>query len=220
MGSQRWQKSLCGPLGVAAPPPSTTPPPALAWPRRIKFKGFKCKYFSFIDASCLQRARFLAAQLYCPISFPYLGTGEPGGWGRGSAPAAGRGWKLPPGDPGWGGWGGSPLSDSRLGRERQELGRGQLVAGVFFSYLKEIKAARPAHTGFLLVPVECPLPACFLAARRLPHSPGLGGAHKARQLELKIYAKQLLTDCKGVQLCAECSLEAGGRAGSAGAARG
>lgn len=26
---------------------------------------------------------------------------------------------------------------------------------------------------------------------------------------MKIYAKQLLTDCKGVQLCAECSLEAG-----------
>lgn len=39
-------------------------------------------------------------------------------------------------------------------------------------------------------------------APRRPHSPGLRGAHKARQLELKIYAKQLLTDCKGVQLCA------------------
>lgn len=95
-----------------------------------------------------------------------------------------------------------------------------MVAGVCFSHLEGIKAARPAPTGFLLVPVECPLPARFRAARRLPHSPGLGGAHKARQLELKIYAKQLLTDCKGVQLCAECSLEAGGRAGSAGAARG
>lgn len=39
-------------------------------------------------------------------------------------------------------------------------------------------------------------------APRRPHSPGLRGAHKARQLELKIYAKQLLTGCKGVQLCA------------------
>lgn len=77
---------------------------------------------------------------------------------------------------------------------------GGLEAEVFFS-LKKIKAVGPAHTGFLLVPFECPPhPACFLAAQRLPHSPGLGGAHKARQLELKIYAKQLLTDCKGVQL--------------------
>lgn len=59
--------------------PSIHPPPGPGMACHIKFKGFKCKYFSFIDASCLQRARFLAAQLYCPISFPYLGTGEPGG---------------------------------------------------------------------------------------------------------------------------------------------
>lgn len=65
------------------------PSPASAWPRHIKFKGFKCKYFSFIDASCLQRVRFLAVQLYCPISFPYLNTGEPGVGGGGKREAGG-----------------------------------------------------------------------------------------------------------------------------------
>lgn len=120
-------------------------------------------------------------------------VGEPGSKGGGWHPS--QCWRY--------------LSDSRLQWERQELGRGQSVTGVFFSYLKKIKAGL-AHTGFLLVPFEClpPPRACFLAALRLPHSPGLGGAHKARQLELKIYAKQLLTDCKGVQLCAGCSLGA------------
>ena len=80
--------SLCPPGSKHLP--SIYPPPGLGLACHIKFKGFKCKYFSFIDASCLQRARFLAAQLYCPISFPYLGTGEPGGlWGEGAlAPAA------------------------------------------------------------------------------------------------------------------------------------
>lgn len=117
------------------PPPPT---PCLGLALCIKFKGFKCKYFSFIDASCLQRACFLAAQLYCPISFPYLGTGEPGGLGEGVS--RGRGAEAPeleaapqgtvsgpvgsPGQRGWGGEGAPPkvwghLSDSKLQRERQ-----------------------------------------------------------------------------------------------------
>lgn len=92
------QQPVRSPPGAAArprvrAPPSHPPSPCLGLACAIKFKGFKCKYFSFIDASCLQRARFLAARLYCPISFPNLGTGEPGGLegrrGRGAlAPAA------------------------------------------------------------------------------------------------------------------------------------
>lgn len=80
----------------AASPRSRCPPPptpCLGLALCIKFKGFKCKYFSFIDASCLQRACFLAAQLYCPISFPYLGTGEPGALGEGVS--RGRGAEAP-----------------------------------------------------------------------------------------------------------------------------
>lgn len=88
--------SLCPPGSEHLP--SIHPPPGLGLACHIKFKGFKCKYFSFIDASCLQRAHFLAAQLYCPISFPYLGTGEPGGlWREGGwLPRPPWSWKLPP----------------------------------------------------------------------------------------------------------------------------
>lgn len=75
------QESLLHPF----PPHS----PSLGLALHLKFKGFKCKYFSFIDASCLQRARFLAAQLYCPISFLYQGTGEPGGLRGGAGEGSG-----------------------------------------------------------------------------------------------------------------------------------
>lgn len=108
--------SLCPPGSKHLP--SIHPPPGLGLACHIKFKGFKCKYFSFIDASCLQRARFLAAQLYCPISFPYLGTGEPGGLrGEGGlAPAAAV--ELEAAPPPWACvWGG-------LGSSRSEAGGG------------------------------------------------------------------------------------------------
>lgn len=93
--------------------------------------------------------------------------------------------------------------------------------GILFLFKKN-KSGQPRTHWLPFSPSRAsPLRACFLAARRLPHSPGLGGAHKARQLELKIYAKQLFADCEGAQLCAGCSLGAGAqRAGSVGPARG
>lgn len=67
---------------------------------------------------------------------------------------------------------------------------------------RDIKAGSPCTLAPFFSPqVPSSRPPSSRAPRR-PHSPGLRGAHKARQLELKIYAKQLLTDCKGVQLCA------------------
>lgn len=88
------------------------------------------------------------------------------------------------------------------------------MAREFFSYLKnKIKTAGLAHTGFLLEPLVSPsTPPSRQLSSHAAASPftqaRLSGAHKARQLELKIYAKQLLTDCKGVQLGAGCSLGA------------
>lgn len=118
-GSPWTPSSLCGLPQESLLHPFPPHSPSLGLALHLKFKGFKCKYFSFIDASCLQRARFLAAQLYCPISFLYQGTGEPGGmggWGeRGVADGGGKQrplrWfqsrKLPPRVPcsagmGWG----------------------------------------------------------------------------------------------------------------------
>lgn len=149
------EKPLRAPTSRCPLPSPTPSPPALAWPRRIKFKGFKCKYFSFIDASCLQRARLLAAQLYCPISFPYLGPGEPGGRGRGARlPRRGRSWRPPPGDrvggggAGWTGWGGvgwgGRLSDAGPG----EAGAGAGAVGgrgVLFSFRRNKGSPPRAH---------------------------------------------------------------------------
>lgn len=76
------------------------------------------------------------------------------------------------------------------------------VGGQDILLFRDIKAGS-LHTlaPFFSPQVPSSRPPSSRAPRR-PHSPGLRGAHKARQLELKIYAKQLLTDCKGVQLCA------------------
>lgn len=173
-----WTPSiLCGlpleslpPLRVRAPLHS--PSPCLGLAPLLKFKGFKCKYFSFIDASCLQRAGFLAAQLYCPISFPYLGTGEPRGLGgrgqRGEGPKGEReqrlpwwfrSWKLPPRVLGLGraekpgSSGGGDGMPPKVGDTLQILGcsrrgkswGGGLEAEVFFSFKKN-KSHRPgAH---------------------------------------------------------------------------
>lgn len=70
--------------------PSLPTPPAWACPCPVKLKGFKCKYFSFIDASCPW------SRLYRPISSPYLGLEslrgavEGGGEGGTASGAASR----------------------------------------------------------------------------------------------------------------------------------
>lgn len=165
------QPPASAPQGPSTSLPSIHPPPGPGLACHIKFKGFKCKYFSFIDASCLQRARFLAAQLYCPISFPYLGTGEPGGLrGEGAlAPVAAMELEAAPPRPAgscvWGGLGSPRLegagaeegippqagehpSDSGLPEEWQEVGGWGPSVGILLLKHKN-KSSRPAHTGVL-----------------------------------------------------------------------
>lgn len=107
-----------------------------------------------------------------------------------------RGWVT-----GWRGWPGLGTDFEALGGE---AGAGAVGGQDILLLFRNIKAGSLLHTGSLLLPSSALFPPAFQpCATASPFTGlGLGGAHKARQLELKIYAKQLLTGCKGVQLCA------------------
>lgn len=196
----------------STPRPSTLSSPAWPWPSHIKFKGFKCKYFSFIDASCLQRERFLLAQLHGPISLSYLSPREPGcGVGVGGSWALSR-WlsKLLSGvarsspavwGVGVGKLGAGSQGLVQISRLRVEIDAGAVGSQDILLFRNRKAGSLRTLAHFFSPQVPSSRPPSSRAPRR-PHSPGLRGAHKARQLELKIYAKQLLTGCKGVQLCA------------------
>lgn len=103
-----------------------------------------------------------------------------------------RGWVT-----GWRGWPGLGTDFEALSGDAGAVG-GQDILLLF----RNIKAGSLRTLAPFFSPqVPSSRPPSSRAPRR-PHSPGLRGAHKARQLELKIYAKQLLTGCKRVQLCA------------------
>lgn len=153
--------------------PEAPSPPAWACPCPVKLKGFKCKYFSFIDASCPW------SRLYRPISSPYLGLESL----RGAVGGGGERGRLP---------------EQRAYPPSSECARG-VCAGS--------SPLPPQGPGTLHCDLGCPHPLTLVpgAALLMPCAPPTArgraggaftgrGAHKAKQLELKIYAKQLLTD--------------------------
>lgn len=115
-----------------------------------------------------------------------------GGAGRGGEKV--RGWVT-----GWRGWPGLGTDFEAPGGD---AGTGAVGGQDILLLFRNIKAGSLRTLAPFFSPqVPSSRPPSSRGPRR-PHSPGLGGAHKARQLELKIYAKQLLTGCKRVQLCA------------------
>lgn len=110
-------------------------------------------------------------------------------WVPGSLEAGGGGRLLPRGGAGSrpqetrAGAGGGPFRLPGWGGRGRGRGGGPSVAGVFFSYLKEIKAARPAHTGFLFSPSSVPSPP---VPRRAAASPFTGARRRSQSEAIRI----------------------------------